>query len=165
MQCHIATVGCDGHRQRLRFRAPIAEPKVVLSAGIRGPVSAHLRVVAPGNPSCAFPCEKGLSASWRFVFGIVYGLMFWCCLVCSLSLLLLATKRGRSGRTFSGVPVLLPNLECYCVPGGGYLGGGASAPRYQGPPERLSREAGRPMGPSTPPCFSQSCAFVCLVSC
>ena len=74
-------------------------------------------------------------------------------------------QRGLSGRTFSGVPVLFLNLECYCAAGGGYLGGGAPAPRYQGPPERLSREAGRPMGPSTPLCFSQSCAFVCLVSC
>ena len=56
-------------------------------------------------------------------------------------------------------------LECYCASRGGYLGGGASAPRYQGPLERLSREAGRPMGPPTPRCFSQSCAVVCLVSC
>ena len=75
------------------------------------------------------------------------------------------SQRGLSGRTFSGVPVPFRNLECYCAPRGGYLGGGASAPRYQGPLERLSREAGRPMGPSTPLCFSQSCAFVCLVSC
>ena len=33
-------------------------------------------------------------------------------------------------------------------------------PRYQGPPGRLSRGAGRPMGPSTPPCsFSKLCCF------
>ena len=106
-----------------------------------------------------------LSASLRFVFAIMYGYMLWSCLVCSLSLLVLAPMRGRSGRTFSGVPVLFLNLESYCATGGGYLGGGASAPRYQGPPVRLSREAGRPMGPSTPRCSSQSCAFVCLVSC
>ena len=30
--------------------------------------------------------------------------------------------------------------------------GGLLTPRYQGPPGRLSRGAGRPMGPSTPPC-------------
>ena len=106
-----------------------------------------------------------LSASLRFVVAIMYGYMLWSCLVCSLSLFVLAPKRGRSGRTFSGVPVLFLNLECYCATGGGYLGGGAPAPRYQGPPERLSREAGRPMGPSTPRCSSQSCVFVCLVSC
>ena len=78
---------------------------------------------------------------------------------------LVSLERGRSGRTFSGVPVSFLNLAGYCATGGGYLGGGASAPRYQGPLERLSREAGRPMGPSTPRCFSQSCAFVCLLSC
>ena len=78
---------------------------------------------------------------------------------------LVSFERGRSGRTFSGVPAQFLNLECYCASGGGYLGGGASAPRYQGPLERLSREAGRPMGPSTPRCSSQSCAFVCLLSC
>ena len=58
----------------------------------------------------------------------------------------------------SGVPAESLHLECYCASGGGYLGGGTPAPRYQGPLGRLSREAGRPMGPSTPRCSSQSCA-------
>ena len=58
----------------------------------------------------------------------------------------------------SGVAVESSHLDCYCASGGGYLGGGASAPRYQGPLGRLSREAGRPMGPSTPRCSSQSYA-------
>ena len=130
-----------------------------------GPVSAHLLVVAPGNPSCAFPCSECCLRACALVLAIMYGYMLWSCHVCSLSLLVFAPKRGRSGRTLSGVTVLFLNLECYCATGGGYLGGGASAPRYQGPLECLSREAGRPMGPSTPRCSSQSCAFVCLVSC
>ena len=63
----------------------------------------------------------------------------------------------------SGVQAESLNLDCYCASGGGYLGGGAPAPRYQGPLERLSREAGRPMGPSTPRYSSQSCAVFVLV--
>ena len=60
----------------------------------------------------------------------------------------------------SGVQAESLNLDCYCASGGGYLGGGAPAPRYQGPLERLSREAGRPMGPSTPAVFfSKLCCF------
>ena len=119
----------------------------------------------PWKPLLRVSVFGRLSASLRFVFAIVYGSMLWSCLVCSLSLSFLAWKRGRSGRTFSGVPVLFLHLECYCAARGGYLGGGASAPRYQGPLERFSREAGRPMGPSTPRCFSQSCVFVCVCSC
>ena len=63
----------------------------------------------------------------------------------------------------SGVQAESLNLDCYCASGGGYLGGGAPAPRCQGPLERLSREAGRPMGPSTPRYSSQSCAVFVLV--
>ena len=119
----------------------------------------------PWKPLLRVSVFGWLSARLRIVFAIMYGYMLWSCLVCSLSLLVLAPMRGRSGRTFSGVPVLFLHPGSYCATGGGYLGGGASAPRYQGPPERLSREAGRPMGPSTPRCSSQSCAFVCLLSC
>ena len=125
----------------------------------RGPVSAHLLAVAPGNPSCAFPCYENLSASLRFVFAIVYVLMLWCCPVCSLSLLLLATKRGRSGRTFSGVPVLFPNLECYCVPGGGYLGGGSFGSSVPRSPGTTLQRGGAAHGPLHPAVFFSKLCF------
>ena len=44
------------------------------------------------------------------------------------------------------------------------LVGESPTPRYQGPLERLSREAGRPMGPSTPLWSSQSCAVFVSIS-
>ena len=44
------------------------------------------------------------------------------------------------------------------LPGAVPLVGEPCVPRYQGPLECLSREAGQPMSPSTPLCFSQSCA-------
>ena len=147
-----------------------------------------LNVWAPSTCLCCFTSKKALGVCppprgfpWKPLLRVsVCGM-----LVCELALLVcdnvwyyvtvlsclqvvslaVCFQRGLSGRTFSGVPVPFLNLECYCASRGGYLGGGASAPRYQGPLERLSREAGRPMGPSTPLCLSQSCAFVCLVSC
>ena len=36
---------------------------------------------------------------------------------------------------------------------------------YQGPPKRFFRGAGRPMGPSTPPCSSQNCVVFVLLFC
>ena len=107
-----------------------------------------LRVSVSGR----FVCELAL----RVCDNVWYCVMVLSCL--QDVPLVVCFQRGLSGRTFSGVPAQSLNLECYCASGGGYLGGGASAPRYQGPLERLSREAGRPMGPSTPRCSSQSCA-------
>ena len=48
---------CKFHRLRLRYHSANAEPKSRSFAISWGPVSAHLLVVAPGNPSCAFPCS------------------------------------------------------------------------------------------------------------
>ena len=88
-----------------------------------------------------------VSASLRVVFAIMYGYVLWSCLVCSLSLLVLAQKRGRSGRTFSGVPVLFLNLECYCAT--------ASVPRSPGATLQRSGAAHGPLHPAV--FFSKLC--------
>ena len=55
-------------------------------------------------------------------------------------------------------------LLTIALPGAVPLVGEPRVPRYHGPLEWLSREAGRPMGPSTPRCSSQSCAvFVSVI--
>ena len=71
-------------------------------------------------------------------------------------------QRGLSGRTFSGVPVLFLNLECYCAAGGGYLGGGAPAPRYQGPPGATLQRSGAAHGPLHPAVFFLEAVLLCV---
>ena len=72
-----------------------------------------------------------------------------CCLI---------TEGAKRQNNSLGSQLSLCIMNAIALPGAVTLVGELRAPRYQGPLGRLSREAGRPMGPSTPRCSSQSCA-------
>ena len=129
----------------------------------------RLPAAAPGKPPFARFVVWGLCLGpWHFVFATLYGQWCWSesCLVLVLVLLHVDESGLSDGTTSSGVLVswMLP-VRLMCFFGAVSLVGRSSTSWCQGPPKRLSRGAGRPMGPSTPLCFSQSCAVFVLLSC
>ena len=83
-----------------------------------GKVSARLRVVSPGNPSCAFRCLGGLSASWRSLFAIMYGNVLRSCLICKMSLLLSGNRGGKRQNNSLGSQLSLCILNAIALPPG-----------------------------------------------
>ena len=91
----------------------------------------------PVNSSCAFRCRRLVSAT----------LAFCVCDICVLS----GTKSGpKDGTIPLGSLAHNCQLPVMALLGAAPLVGRSLTSRYQGPPKRLSRGAGRPMGPSTP---------------
>ena len=76
------------------------------------------------------------------------------------------SERAKCRAIASGVPDSLMHNVSYGALGGGTLGGGVLALLgHQGPPKRLPRKGGRPMGPSTLHCQSSECQIILLLSC
>ena len=127
------------------------------------PVPLHMG--APGKPLLR------VSVSWVCVcdLALLYGYLCWSesDLSCFLSLApWLGTRAGQvTGKTLRGPCSIHVSCFVSALLGVVPLVGRSLTSWYQGPPKRLSRGAGQPMGPSTPPCSSQSCAVFVSFSC
>ena len=118
----------------------------------------------PVNRSCAFRCQRLVSATLALrVCDVVWVLVMVRVLLSSCPCVLSGTKSGpRDGTIPLGSLAHDCQLSVIALLGAVPLVGRSLTSRYQGPPKRLSGGAGRPMGPSTPLCFSQSCAVFVL---
>ena len=146
---------CKGESLQLRFAILCAQSRDIPVGWCWGPVPVRLPATAPGNHSACFRVRRVSATVATRMCDIVWLRV----LAISVSVLLslspchgfrVGEVTGQSSRVF----VACRKRVLFLRSRGRFpWWGGLLTPRHQGPPGRLSRGAGRPMGPSTPRCF------------